>query len=328
MHARQTLHDPTKVIVTGVARSVAEATDRILQACFGAGNFDRDLLHRSFTLVDDLFEGRHAGYLACDMPYHDLRHSLETALVMTRLVAGWMTDPPADAGVLTPEYGLLGVVLALLHDVGYLRKESEAALCGPQLLRDHEARSVEFAAQYLETTSLARHATRASLILATDLSTDLARLFAAHDSAAVTLGRMLGSADLLSQISDRDYLERCYYHLYPELVLGGGDRTCLPDGREQRLYRDAFDLVRKTRQFYDLIVAKRLSEDFGQVTRLLAVHFGGTDPYAAAIQDNLGRLARMTAEGGIDLLQDEPPTTTHNLAAVYHAPRPHRTPDR
>ena len=134
---------------------------------------------------------------------------------------------------------------------------------------------------------------------------------------------MLGSADLLSQLSDRSYPERCYYHLYPELVLGGGDRVRTPDGQEQLLYRDAFDLLSKTPKFYENIVCKRLDQEFQQIARHLAVHFAGTDPYADAIRCNLDRFARIVAEGPSGLLQHEPFTTTRNLAAIYHAsPRP------
>jgi hypothetical protein len=135
---------------------------------------------------------------------------------------------------------------------------------------------------------------------------------------------MLGSADLLSQISDRWYLERCYYHLYPELVLGGGDRVRTPDGGEQLLYRDAFDLLSKTPRFYENVVCKRLNQDFQLVARYLAALFAGADPYAEAIRRNLGRFPRMVAEGPSGLLGREPITTTRNLAAIYHArpPRP------
>ena len=51
----------------------------------------------------------------------------------------------------------------------------------------------------------------------------------ARDAGAAMLGRMLGSADLLGQVADRFYLERCYYHLYPELVLGGKPDPFWPD---------------------------------------------------------------------------------------------------
>ena len=323
MRPPRSLLDATNTVSIGDEQAVADATDRILAQCFGAGSFDRELLHASFTLVGRLFAGEHAGYLACDMPYHDLRHSLDTALVMARLIAGYRSEQGASPGVLTPEHGLLGVLLSLLHDTGFIRKTSEAALCGPQLVAEHESRSVEFARSYLGTTSLAKHAALASLIFATQLGPDLKEFFTGYEGPAITLGQMLGSADLLSQMSDRFYLERCFYHLYPELVLGGRDRVRTADGQEQLLYRDAFDLLRKTPGFYENIVRKRLNQDFQQVARLLAVHFAGDDLYAEAIHRNLDRFARMVAEGRFGLLLREPITTTRNLAAMYHT-RPRR----
>ena len=326
MRAPLSLLDATNTVSIGDDQAVADAADRILEDCFGAGSFDRELLHASFTLVGRLFAGEHPGYLACDMPYHDLRHSLDTALVMARLVAGYQSEQGVSSGALTPEYGLLGVLLSLLHDTGFIRKTSEAALCGPQLMAEHESRSVEFAGRYLRTTSLANHAALAPLIFVTRLGSDLNQLFTGYDGPAITLGQMLGSADLLSQISDRWYLERCYYHLYPELVLGGCDRMRAPDGQEQLLYRDALDLLSKTPRFYENIVCKRLDQDYQQVARHLAVHFAGADPYAEAIHCNLDRFARVIAEGPFGLVQLEPITTTRNLAAIYHAPPPRPVP--
>jgi hypothetical protein len=323
VHARQSLLDPTNAVSVGDNNAVSDAVDRILEKCFGAGSFDGKLLHASFALVGRLFAGAYPGYLPCDMPYHDLRHSLDTALVMARLVAGYQSEHGVSSDAFTPDFGLLGVLLGLLHDTGYIRKTSEAALCGPELMAEHEARSVQFAAGYLRTTSLAYHAALTSLILVTHLGSDLNRLFTGYDRAAIILGRMLGSADLLSQISDRWYLERCYYHLYPELVLGGGDRTRTPDGREQLLFSDAFDLLRKTPRFYENVVCKRLDQDFHKVTRYLAVYFAGTDPYAEAIRRNLDRFARVVADGALGPLQCEPLTTTSNLPAIYHFPPSH-----
>lgn len=319
------LLDVTNTVSIGDEQAVADATDHILEDCFGVGNFDGELLRSSFTMAGRLFAGEHPGYLACDMPYHDLRHSLDTALVMARLVAGYQSEQRDSSRAFRPEHGLLGVLLGLLHDTGYIRQTSEAALCGPQLMNQHESRSVQFAESYLRTTSLAEHAALAPLIFVTNLGSDLNQLFSTFDRHAITLGQMLGSADLLSQISDRWYLERCYYHLYPELVLGRGDSVRTPDGQEQLLYRDAFDLLSKTPRFYENIVRKRLNQDFEQIAHHLAAHFAGIDPYAEAVRRNLDRCARMIAEGPSGLLQHEPVTTTRSLAAIYHA-APRRSP--
>ena len=320
MRAPRILRDATGSVSIGDAHAVADAVHAVLTRCFGPESFDANLLRASFTLVEHVFEGEHPRYLACDMPYHDLRHSLDTALVMARMIDGYRVEHANAASHLTAEYGLLGVLLALLHDVGFIRKASEAALCGPQLMAEHERRSVEFAECYLKATSLARHAALASLILATRLSTNLDELFACYEKPAVTLGMMLGSADLLSQVSDRCYPERCYYHLYHELVLGGCDRVRRADGRERVLYHDALELLRNTPGFYEAIVRKRLDRDFGQVSGALGAHFRGANPYDAAICDNLERVGRVLGDGGTRLLRRNPITTTRNLAAVYTRP--------
>ncbi len=315
--------DVTDTVSLADAASVQSEVEDILAESFGADRVERGALAAGFELVDRLFAGREPGYLACDMPFHDLRHSLDTALVTARLVAGCRRAESGAAGALRSEMAVLGVLLALLHDVGYLRRETEAALVGPELMPDHEARSADFAAGWLRETALAGYAALATLILATRLGGDCERLFAGRDAAAVALGQILGSADLLSQIADRLYVERCYYHLYPELVLAGLDRRRLPDGREELLYRDAFDLIGKTRGFCEHVMAERLRGSFGQVAHGLSTYFAGADPYALAIAGNLDRLARMSVSGIASLLGDEPATTTRDLAAVYHAPRPH-----
>jgi hypothetical protein len=326
MPAPPRILDVTNTVSIADAASVQVAVDEILAESFGAGRVDRGALAAGFELVDRLFAGRQPGYLACDMAFHDLRHSLDTALVTARLVAGCRRAGSGAAGAVRSDMAVLGVLLALLHDVGYLRKAEEAALVGPQLMANHETRSAEFAAGWLSGTALAEFAPLATLIHATRLGADCDRLFAEGDPQAVALGRMLGTADLLSQIADRLYVERCYYHLYPELVLAGLDRRQLPDGREELLYRDAFDLVGKTRAFCEHVIAERLRRAFGEVAHGLPMYFGGTDPYAEAVAGNLDRLERMSVGGIAGLLADEPATTTCDLAAVYHAPRPRADP--
>ncbi len=323
MPAPPPLLDVTGAVSLADARSTESEVERILVATFGAGRLDLTLLRAGFELVDRLFAGAHPGYLACDMPYHDLRHSLDTALVAARIVAGCVRDGSGAAGSISAEQALLGVLLAVLHDVGYLRETGEAALAGPQLAPEHEARGVRFAARWLRTTTLAGSAPLAELIQATHLRADWERIFAQRDPAAIAVGCTLGTADLVSQLADYRYIERCYHHLYPEFVLGGNDRRRLPDGREELLYRDALDLVVKTRDFCEAVIRDRLRARFHQVGHGLSAYFEGADPYVDAIASNLDRLARIAADGSARLIGDEPPTTTRDLSPVYRDPRPH-----
>jgi len=316
------MQDVTGTVSLAEARPVEFEVERILLGTFGAGRVDVALLRAGFELVDRLFAGRHPGYLACDMPYHDLRHSLDTALVAARIVAGCVRDGSGAAGSISAEQGLLCVLLAALHDVGYLRETSEGALAGAALTLEHEARSARFAARWLATTSLAEYAQLAALIQATRLATDWERFSAGHDAAAVAIGCILGSADLLCQMADRRYVERCYHHLHPEFVQGGTDRRRLPDGREEMLYRDALDLVVKTRGFCEAMIRNRLQSSFRSVAHGLPAYFDGADPYGEAIARNIDRIERIAADGGAGLIGDAPPTTTRDLASIYRGSRP------
>jgi hypothetical protein len=319
MSERHALRDVTGTVPLDEAAAVADAVDGILARSYGTASYDRALLHASFAFVERLFAGGHPGYLACDMPYHDLRHSLDTALAMARLVDGYQRQGSATAAGLTPDMGLVAVLLALLHDTGFLRTKTEASLHGPELAAAHESRSAAFAADYLRSTTLAPHAQLASLIMATRVAAAPGPLLAGRDDAAIAIGRMLGSADLLCQMADRRYLERCYHHLYPELVIGGGNRVVTADGVRKILFRDARDLVAHTPGFYANVARPRLEMDFGNVARYLAAHFGGDDPYARSTRDNLERCATIVGDDRWDLLDGPPMTTTRELDPRYGA---------
>jgi hypothetical protein len=306
-----TLRDVTGTVALDDADAVADAVDRILARSYGSVPFDRDLLHASFAFAGRLYRGDEPGWLPCDMPYHDLRHALDAALVMARLVDGCRRD--GGEPVLGPDTALAAVMLALLHDTGFLRTTSEASLCGPQLAQGHEYRSAAFAGDYLRSTSMSRHADLAPLIMATRMSIAPATALEGRDGAAITIGRMLGSADLVCQLADPRYLERCYHHLYPELVLGAGDAS------RRFVVEDAREMLARTPGFLRDVALPRLREGFGFVARHLAAHFGGSDPYAASTRDNLARCERIVAERRFDLLGGPPPTTTRDLDPIYAA---------
>lgn len=293
------LCDVTGRVRLDTAEGTAPAVDALLADAFGEANVDRATLHAAFAFAQRLFDGREVGWLACDLPYHDLRHSLDAALATARLVAGQCQDSEAARGF-TADHGLAAVVLALLHDSGFLRRADEAHLCGPQLAATHEARSAALAAAYLATTPLARCADLAPLMLCTRLSASPDALLAGRDAAAVTIGRMLGTADLVCQVADPLYVERCFHHLYGELVASGAP---LP-------FRDARDLVAQTPAFHAKVVAPRLVRDLGDATRFLRAHFGGRDPYAEGAAANLRRCERIVAESAWDDIGAPPPTTT------------------
>ena len=81
------------------------------------------------------------------------------------------------------------------------------------------------------------------------------------DPRDITLGHLLGTADMIAQMADRCYLEKCRDRLYAEFVLGG---VALPfsDGNPQVKYASGLDLLRQTPEFVSDVREKRLEREF------------------------------------------------------------------
>src|SRR5262245_18273501 len=81
--------DLTGTVRLDSAAAVAEASAALLATHFPATRPDAAFLRRSFDDIEAAFWGEYPGYLACDTPYHDLRHSLDTALLVARMIDGY-----------------------------------------------------------------------------------------------------------------------------------------------------------------------------------------------------------------------------------------------
>ena len=284
--------------------AVADAICTILGRRYA--DFDQVLLRAGFIDIEDIFWGRYAGYLPCDTPYHDLRHSMSTALAMTRMVDGYEVRHGGEQPALGPGLASLGVLLALFHDVGFIRSLSEAGTKGACLIREHEQRSVDFMGPYLAAGPLAEYAPLAELIHTTNFARSASNTLAGLGPQLVDLGRMLGTSDLISQISGRFYLERCHHFLFQEFVDAGADRAVSPSGETVILYATPEDLLRKTPGFYDHLVKPRLEGEFQHAYAYIGDHFGGDDPYQGAMQRNLEYLREMIASNDFSRMRRKP----------------------
>lgn len=288
--------DPTGTVNLHNPAAIEAAIGLILDRRYG-GAYDRSLLQRG---IDDLVRcycGRYPGLMPCDTPYHGLRHALETGLTMARLIdgdcaAGGREGPPLDA-----RQALLGIVLAFFHDVGLLRRGSETDIWGAQLLPIHEERGVEFLSAYLQTTSLAACADQAGLIMPTKLTFSIPADWTAEERK---LASMIASVDLISQMADRCYLEKCRDYLFREFVAIGLAGT--PDSP----YPDAATLLSKTPGFVRGFARDRLDREFRGISRLMEAHFNGVDPYWDAISRHLDYLERQLLNGDLAGLRRRP----------------------
>ena len=115
------------------------------------------------------------------------------------------------------------------------------------------------------------------------------------DPRDMRLGHLLGTADMIAQMADRCYLEKCRDRLYPEFVLGG---MALPLRQRQPARcatPRASTCCARRRISSPTTRAKRLDGEFNRAYRYLEILFDGRNPYIEAIDRNLSSCARCCA---------------------------------
>jgi hypothetical protein len=284
MHNRLNQNDVTNRVNVESARQVRDAVVSLYAARYAG--FDAAPLLQAFSDIEALFEGRFPGYLACDTAYHDMRHTLDMTLAMARLVDGYERAHPAEP--LGARRAVLGIVIALLHDSGYMRRVSESNVSnGAVFTKTHVSRSADFLLRYLPQIGFAPEAeTAARLVHFTGYEMDVDDIKVSHPRDRL-IGHMVGTADLIGQMSDRMYLEKCREFLYEEFVLGAIARETLPDGRELVRYASPEDLIYKTPGFYEYVARDRIHRKLGAADRYAEAHFDGPSLYQAEIDSNM-----------------------------------------
>jgi hypothetical protein len=296
--------------VTGTVQvsSPAAVRDAVEDLCHGTWqDFPFEPVTRAFDQFERMFAGEVPGYYGVDTVYHDRQHTLDVTLALARLMAGHdrATDP---AGRLGAERAAAGLIIGLFHDVGYLRRKDDGNYRhGAELTRIHVSRGAEFLADYLPRVQLSGWAPVArEVIHFTGYEVPFDRIVTA-DSKDRTLGHLIGTADMIGQMADRCYLEKCRDRLYPEFVLGGMALPVSSNGGRQVRYASGLDLLRQTPEFVAETRAKRLDGAFGGAYRHLEPLFGGQNPYMDMIDRNVGYLNRVLRSENWRLLRRNPP---------------------
>jgi hypothetical protein len=301
MHSRLSQNDVTNLVNVEDAGHVRDA----VIAMYAARYPEADLtpLARAFDDVKALFEGNYPGYLPCDTLYHDSRHTFDMTLAMARLVEGHDRSCPA-AEQLGARRAVLGAVIALLHDSGYMRRASESNVeNGAVFTKVHVSRSADFLARYLPTIGYGPEAEMASRVVHfTGYEMDVDDIKVA-DPKDRLIGHMVGTADLIGQMSDRMYLEKCREFLYREFVLGSIARETLPDGREIVRYASPEDLIYKTPGFYEYVARDRINRKLGAADRWAEAHFDGPSLYQAEIDSNMSYLREAIESADLNRLR-------------------------
>ncbi len=295
---RSAKYDVTNQVDTTDPASVAFQVAHIYEDLYQR-EFPSPML-RVFVDIGRLYHGEFPEFHACETDYHDIQHILEVTLAMSRLMDGCVraTGP----AVMNEQLFQLGTVSALLHDVGYLRRLDDIEKKhGAEYTRTHVGRGAEFMAWYLPSVGLAELADAATKIVHfTGYEVPVSRI--QIDPQYRMVGNLLGSADILAQMADRCYLEKCRDRLYPEFVLGGIARQIDEQGSEKVIFASPADLIFKTPGFFKG-AHKRLEEDLGGVYRYVDKHFKGDNLYYNETRKNINYASEIADSGDISLLR-------------------------
>jgi hypothetical protein len=305
VNIRRSDFDITNTVRVSSPPAVLQAIEQLFASAWPAT--PTDALRRAVTQFDDMFSGRTPGYAGVDTLYHDRQHTLDVTLTMARICVGYEQQVEA-LWKLGAERAIAGVVMALFHDVGYLRRSSDTAQRnGAEFTRTHVSRGVEFLREYLPQLGLGQWVEVAGQVLHfTGYEKPFSELVL-DDARDLRLGHLLGTADMITQMADRCYLEKCRDRLYPEFVLGGMALPLENASAQQVRYASGLDLLRQTPQFAAETRAKRLDGEFNRAYRYLEILFDGRNPYMESIEQNLQFLEQVLRSESWRLLRRNPP---------------------
>jgi len=303
---RRNDYDVTNKVNTTDPPSVNTEVNRIFLDLYPDAS--THVLNRSFRDLARLHKGEYPGYRACDTGYHNLQHSLDVTLAMARLMDGYERsyhDHRTEA--LGAKLFRFGVVTALFHDVGYLRKVNDMRhKNGAEYTLKHVARGAKFLEEYISRLGMAELAPIASEIIHfTGYERPIQKIHVLNLTFRL-LGNMLGTADIIAQMADRCYLEKCRDRLYPEFVEGGLAARDDADHRAGVMFKSAEDLVNKTPKFYETATV-RLNDHLGSAYGYADKHFGGQNLYLDEITKNIDYAVEVAEQHDLSLLRRTPP---------------------
>jgi hypothetical protein len=236
-----------------------------------------------------------------------MQHSLDMTLAVARLVAGYERSvEPSDR--LGAGRAQMAVITALFHDAGYIRHEvrDKDFSNGAQFTLCHVSRSADFLRRYLPELGMTKDVGVSSMIVHfTGYELDLDKI-ELDDPRDIICGHLIGTADLLAQMADRCYLEKCRDRLYTEFVVGGVAVENAAPGQYMVRYKSGKDLLKKTPNFYEQVTRDRLDSKFNRVYRYVEVLYDGQNPYVEAMKINMSHLARILQTKDWSLLRREP----------------------
>ena len=256
----------------------------------------RNSLDDIYNGIIDLFAGKMAGFRKCDTEYHDLQHTIQSAIAIARVMDGW--NKSSNAPSISHNLFDVGIVAALLHDTGYIKRLGDDTGTGGKYTFRHVARSAEFAAKYLTDLGYSR----ADVILVTKMiwctctKTDLKQVIFSSTEEQL-IGFCLGTADFVCQMASPDYPEKLPL-LFSEFSEGyeyEGTEKLRKEGYV--MFDNVAKMIESTPGFYEIWVRNRFKE-MASVYQYIPLHYEkDRNYYIDAIERNIGKITSVSFYG-------------------------------
>lgn len=247
-------------------------------------SFDSLFIENVYNDIIRLFNGNYPGYRASNTKYHDLEHTCAVTLATARLMHGIHVQNQTFSSRVIQ----LGLIGALFHDTGLIQTVEENDGTGAQYTIGHEDRSIALMERYLSDKGFSAEdfLDCSHIIMCTKLSLPLNEIpFRSEETK--TMGKVLGSADLIAQMADRNYLKKLplLFLEFKEAGMAG--------------FETPLELFENTGEFYHSVARTRLAEELGNVSAAARYHFKNRwgidrDLYAESIKNNIKNMREIT----------------------------------
>lgn len=253
--------------------------------------FDPAPIEMIFADIIRLFNGEFPGYKGSNTKYHNLEHTCSSTLAAARLIHGLHVQ----GQVFSQRLVQLCLIGTLFHDTGLIQTVDEKEGTGAQHTTGHEDRSIALMGKYLGEKGFSREDIRdcGHIIKCTELFFPMQEI--PFDSEEVwTMGKIVGTADLIAQMADRNYQEKLPL-LFMEFQEAGAQGFETP-----------LELFSKTEEFYRKVARKRMRNELEGVSAAALDHFRerwgiNKDLYAESIKYNIRRMKDTVTESFLQL---------------------------
>ena len=254
-------------------------------------SLDPSPIERVFEDIVRLFNGEFPGYKANNTKYHNLEHTCSSTLASARLIHGMHVQ----GQVFTPRLVQLCLIGTLFHDTGLIQTEEEMEGTGAQHTMGHENRSIDLMGKYLSENGYSQEDIRdcGHIIKCTELFFPMEEIQFSSEEVR-TMGKILGTSDLVAQMADRNYQEKLPL-LFLEFQEAG-----MPG------FETPLELFQKTEEFYRKVARKRMRNELEGISSAALYHFRerwkiDKNLYEDAIKYNIRRMKDTVVESMLQL---------------------------